>query len=101
MKKQIYLLIAVNVSLLTVIVVTLTTKTTKAVPSGAVYDVDIEKMTGAINSLSRLILTLQGNGDYQGVDKLVKTSGIVSLTLKEDLARLESANIPVDIVFEQ
>ena len=35
------------------------------------YKVNIAKMGEAINALSELILTLQGNGDYQGVDTLV------------------------------
>ena len=65
------------------------------------YSVNIEKMTLAINSLSKLILTLQGNGDYQGVSDLVTASGIIKTDLATDLARLEAANIPVDIVFEQ
>ena len=65
------------------------------------YQVNMEKMTLAINSLSKLILTLQGNGDYQGVDQLVKQSGIIKQNLADDLARLESAKIPVDIVFKQ
>ena len=65
------------------------------------YSVNIEKMTAAIDSLSELILKLQGNGDYQGVDTLVADKGIISKTLAEDLARLEAANIPVDIVFKQ
>jgi hypothetical protein len=65
------------------------------------YTVDIEKMTAAINSLSELILTLQGNGDYEGVDKLVLESGIIKTDLKESLARIEAANIPVDITFIQ
>ncbi len=65
------------------------------------YSVNIEKMTAAIDSLSELILTLQGNGDYQGVDDLVVSKGVISETLAADLARLEAANIPVDIVFKQ
>lgn len=65
------------------------------------YSINVEKMTAAVNSLSKLILTLQGNGDYQGVDKLVTTSGIITSSLAESLARLETANIPVDIVFKQ
>ena len=65
------------------------------------YRVDVDKMTEAIDSLSKLILMLQGNGDYQGVDKLVKESGIVKPELAKSLAKLESANIPVDIVFKQ
>jgi len=65
------------------------------------YSVNMDKMTTAIDSLSKLILTLQGNGDYQGVDDLVTSKGIISETLSADLARLEAASIPVDIVFKQ
>jgi len=65
------------------------------------YSINVAKMTAAINSLSELILTLQGNGDYQGVDELVKNSGVIGETLAADLARLETAKIPVDIVFKQ
>jgi hypothetical protein len=65
------------------------------------YSVNMEKMTAAIDSLSKLILTLQGNGDYQGVDELVANKGMISEVLAADLARLEAANIPVDIVFKQ
>jgi len=61
----------------------------------------MDKMTTAINSLSELILTLQGNGDYDGVTKLVTESGIIKANLAEDLARIEAANIPVDITFKQ
>ncbi|MFD2168088.1 Zn-dependent hydrolase [Thalassotalea euphylliae] len=65
------------------------------------YRVDIEKMTQAIDALSELILTLQGNGDYAGVDKLVQEKGLIKEDLAESLAKLESANIPVDIDFTQ
>ncbi len=65
------------------------------------YTVNVEKMTAAIDSLSELILTLQGNGDYQGVDKLVAESGVIKSDLASDLASLETANIPVDITFNQ
>jgi len=65
------------------------------------YHINLEKMTQAINSLSSLILTFQGNGDYQGVDALVNKSGVIGTELASDLAILETAGIPVDIVFEQ
>ena len=65
------------------------------------YRVNREKMTQAINSLSQLILTLQGNGDYQGVAQLVATRGIINNDLATDLARLAAAKIPFDIVFKQ
>lgn len=65
------------------------------------YRVDMDKMAEAIISLSTLILKLQGDGDYEGVDQLVKTSGMIKPELAADLARLSAANIPVDIVFKQ
>ena len=65
------------------------------------YRVNFGKMKDAIESLSRLILTLQGDGDYDGVAKLVADKGVVRSGLKSDLDRLSKANIPVDIVFEQ
>lgn len=65
------------------------------------YKVNVAKMTAAIDSLSELILTLQGNGDYDGVEQLVAKSGLINSSLAEDLASLEKANIPVDITFKQ
>jgi len=65
------------------------------------YKVNFDKMQDAVKSLSHLILTLQGNGDYAGVAKLVKEKGKIGPPLQKDLNRLEKANIPVDIIFEQ
>ena len=65
------------------------------------YAVNMEKMTTAIDSLSSLILTIQGDGDYQGVQKLVDESGVIGEQLAQDLAKLSAGNVPVDIVFEQ
>jgi hypothetical protein len=65
------------------------------------YSVNMDKMTAAIDSLSKLILTLQGDGDYQGVNDLVASKGVIGEKLASDLARLEAAKIPVDIVFKQ
>jgi len=65
------------------------------------YSVKFDKMKEAMNALSEKILTLQGNGDYEGVDALVKEKGIITPDLQADLDKLEAKNIPVDIVFEQ
>jgi len=69
--------------------------------SAGLYSVNIDKMTAAIDSLSEMILILQGNGDYEGVSQLVAESGIIKADLEESLARIEAANIPVDITFIQ
>lgn len=65
------------------------------------YRVNFAKMRAAADALSREILTLQGNGDYAGVGQLYTQRGRIGPTLQEDLARLASKNIPVDIVYDQ
>ena len=65
------------------------------------YTVNYDNMITAMEDLSRLILTLQGNGDYDGVAKLVAQKGLITAELQSDLDRLSSASIPVDVVFEQ
>ena len=65
------------------------------------YKVDFDKMIVAMKEMSNLILTLQGNGDYEGVAKLVTEKGTISAELQADLDRLSEANIPVDVIYEQ
>ena len=65
------------------------------------YSVNMDNMRTAMNDLSALILQLQGDGDYAGVSRLFAEQGHVGETLQADLDRLERAEIPVDIHFEQ
>jgi hypothetical protein len=65
------------------------------------YRVDFERMREAMADLSRLLLTLQGDGDYAGALELTTTKGVIGDQLQADLDRLMQANIPVDIVFNQ
>ena len=65
------------------------------------YQINMEKMSDAVDALSNLILTLQGDGDYAGVAQLVAEKGIIKAQLQNDLQRLTDAAIPVDIDFEQ
>ncbi len=69
-------------------------------PNGR-YKVNVAKMEKAMNGLSELILTLQGNGDYDGVKKLYTDKGTIHADLQKDLDVLKTKNIPVDVVFEQ
>jgi hypothetical protein len=70
-------------------------------PQSGTYRVDMTKMRDAMNALSSHILTLQGNGDYDGVSGFLATYGVVPPELQGDLERVNAAGIPVDIVFEQ
>ena len=65
------------------------------------YSVDFERMEEAMTDLSRLLLTLQGDGDYEGASELTNSMGVIRPQLQEDLDRLTRANIPVDISFVQ
>jgi Peptidase family M49 len=65
------------------------------------YSVDFENFQKATDQLSELILTLQGDGDYDGVAALVAEKGVIKEQLQTDLDRLTAANIPVDVIFEQ
>jgi hypothetical protein len=65
------------------------------------YKVDYPKMQQAMASLSEVILTLQGDGNYDGVAALVADKGVIKAQLAADLARLAAADIPVDVVFNQ
>lgn len=65
------------------------------------YSINFEKMKSAMTSLSAIILKLQGDGDLEGVKKLIAEKGVIKDELKKDLEKLSSKNIPVDLVFDQ
>jgi hypothetical protein len=70
-------------------------------PETGTYRIDAGRMTAAMTELSRLLLTLQGDGDYQGARELTETRGVIGAQLQADLDRLTRAGIPVDITFRQ
>ncbi len=72
-----------------------------AVDSTGKYHVDMNKMKEAIASLSNIILTIQGDGDYEKAVKMIQQYGIMGEDLAAALKRIEEKDIPVDIVFEQ
>lgn len=65
------------------------------------YRVDVPKFHAGMNALTERILTLQGNGDYEGVGAFQQQYGTISSELQADLDRLKTKGIPVDVVFEQ
>ena len=65
------------------------------------YRVDFPKFQAGMNALTEKILTLLGNGDYEGVGAFQQQYGTISPELQKDLDRLKTKGIPVDIVFEQ
>ncbi|NGP77071.1 Zn-dependent hydrolase [Balneolaceae bacterium YR4-1] len=65
------------------------------------YSVNFDKIEEATNALSRKILMLQGDGDYEGVSDFVEKYGQVGEQLQASLDRVDSEGIPTDITFEQ
>ena len=70
-------------------------------PESGTYSVDYARMGDAMNALSALILTAQGEGDYDGIVSFMERYGNIPVELQLDLDRVNDAGIPVDVVFEQ
>jgi hypothetical protein len=64
------------------------------------YRVDVSKMRASIDALAGMLLRLQGDGDYEGARQWLQ-AGEPSATLAEDLGRLDAADVPVDVVWQQ
>ena len=65
------------------------------------YRVDFDKMRLAMIDLSKEILVIQGDGNYEKAKKMVEEMGYIQPQLKSDLDKIGEAGIPRDIVFEQ
>ena len=65
------------------------------------YSVDFVKMTDAMIELTKEILIVQGNGDYDKAKKILTENGYIKESLQADLDRLKEKGIPKDIVFIQ
>lgn len=65
------------------------------------YRIDFDKMGDAMDALASTLLTLQGDGDYDGAVALTASQGVIGAALQSDLDRLAAAGIPVDVVFRQ
>jgi hypothetical protein len=69
--------------------------------SAGKYIVNFLNMQKIMNDLSNEILMIQGNGDYNAAMKMIEDYSIITEELNGDLNRINSKEIPVDIVFEQ
>jgi len=65
------------------------------------YKVNLEEMKKAVESLLGKILKVQGDGDYDTARAWVEGDGVMTESLRRDLERVNTAGIPVDIVFKQ
>ncbi len=69
-------------------------------PDGT-FKVDMDKTRQAINEWSALILSIEGEGDYDKAVNYLKENGKVRPELQAGLDKLKTANIPKDVVFDQ
>lgn len=58
-------------------------------------------MSEAVAGLAQDILVIQGDGDYQRASEMLLKQGVVDPLLAEDLQKIQEANVPIDIRFEQ
>jgi len=65
------------------------------------YRVNMPVMRQVVDELSGVLLKLQGDGDYAGVQKLTQELGVIRPQLQADLDRLSQRAIPVDVTFTQ
>jgi hypothetical protein len=72
-----------------------------AIDTAGNYNIDMDRMKEAMISLTDLILTIQGDGDYEKAASLISQYGTMDDKLRADLRKIGDADIPVDIVFEQ
>lgn len=66
-----------------------------------VYTIDYKNAKIAISSWAGLILSTQGDGDFQGAVDYRTKYGVITPELQKDLDRINSAGIPRDIRFNQ
>jgi len=69
-------------------------------PNGT-YRVNMDKTKAAMNEWAAKVLIFEGDGDYDGASSYLETNGKTRASLQNDLDRLKTAGIPVDIVYEQ
>lgn len=65
------------------------------------YIVNFDKIPNAIESLSNDIITIQGNGNYEDAKKFMDKYNVVPENLKNDIEKINSKNIPVDVIWQQ
>jgi hypothetical protein len=70
-------------------------------PSKKGYFVNVVAMKAVIEKLAAELLHLQGDGNVKGVQAMLAERGVIKPGLAADLAKLEKAKIPFDLVFDQ
>jgi len=70
-------------------------------PKTGTYKVNFYKMKKAIESLSKLVLEIQGNGNFNSASVIIRDKGFIHNELLNNLYRIQRARIPKDVVYDQ
>ena len=65
------------------------------------YEINRKNMDAALEKWAALVIQTEGDGDYSAAKKYADINGVIHPELASDLKKIEQANIPIDIVFEQ
>lgn len=66
-----------------------------------IYTINFEKSKKAIEDWSAILLEIEGMGNYDNAAKYSNENATISTELQQDLDKINSVGIPVDVVFEQ
>ncbi|MBN2663015.1 MAG: Zn-dependent hydrolase [Bacteroidales bacterium] len=69
--------------------------------ANGIYTINEDQMKLSSDNLANIILTIQGDGDYDRAGELMDKYMVITPELEADLQRLADANIPVDVVWKQ
>ena len=65
------------------------------------YTINFDKVKTASDELANIIITIQGNGDYEAATELMDKYHVITTELQEDLDKLDEQKIPIDVTWEQ
>ena len=66
-----------------------------------VYHINYEKAKAAVASWADVILTTQGDGNFEFAEKFAKENGIIKPEMQQDIDRINNSGIPRDIRFRE
>ncbi len=66
-----------------------------------IYHIDFEKAKAAVEKWGDVILTTQGNGDFDFAEKFAKEQGVIKGDMQKDLDLINNSGIPRDIRFNE
>ena len=66
-----------------------------------IYTINYDKAKQCIRSWAKFLIEMEGNGDMMAAAKYSKANAVISKTLQQDLDKINSQGIPVDVRFNQ